>query len=80
MLTLTSITSPTFTILDGWGGFFNQVNSFNEINETQIIKAIVISNNPDILPSFITFNTYFIDEDHTLPVISPPQLMVTLLY
>ena len=40
------------------------------VNSTEIIKAICISNNSDILPSFITFNTYFIDVTHTIPVLS----------
>ena len=35
------------------------------ISETQVVKAIVFSDNPSILPSFITFNTYFIDENHS---------------
>lgn len=40
------------------------------INSTKILKAVCISSNSDILPSFITFNTYFIDTDHTLPILS----------
>jgi hypothetical protein len=40
------------------------------INSTSILKAKVFSNNPDILPGLISFNTYFINEEHTLPVIS----------
>ncbi|MAJ44415.1 MAG: hypothetical protein CMF96_06700 [Candidatus Marinimicrobia bacterium] len=40
------------------------------ITNTQVIKAVVISTNPDVLPSFIEFNTYFIDENHSLPIIS----------
>ena len=40
------------------------------INDTQVIKAIVTSPNPQVLPSFISFNTYFIDESHTLPIMS----------
>ncbi|MBP7184261.1 MAG: CotH kinase family protein [Saprospiraceae bacterium] len=41
-----------------------------EINSTKIIKAICVSNDPNILPSFIEYNTYFINVSHTLPVIS----------
>ena len=40
------------------------------VNSTKIVKAICISNNSDILPSLITFNTYFIDETHAIPVLS----------
>ena len=40
------------------------------INSTTILKAVCISSDIDILPSFITFNTYFIDTDHTLPILS----------
>jgi len=50
------------------------------ITFTQVIKAIVISNNSDILPSFIEFNTYFINENHTLPVLSTSaNQLLTLL-
>jgi len=31
------------------------------LSGTKIVKAIVVSENPEILPSFISFNTYFID-------------------
>jgi len=40
------------------------------IDETQIVKAIAIQNNDSILPSFIEFNTYFIDVEHHLAVLS----------
>ncbi|MCD4794291.1 MAG: lamin tail domain-containing protein [Bacteroidales bacterium] len=40
------------------------------INSTTILKAVCISSDIEILPSFITFNTYFIDTDHTLPILS----------
>ncbi len=40
------------------------------INSTTVLKAICISNNNDILPGFIKFNTYFIDVDHDLPILS----------
>jgi len=41
-----------------------------EINETTVIKAKVFSNLDEVLPSLIEFNTYFINENHQLPVIS----------
>lgn len=40
------------------------------VNSTKIIKARVFSNDASILPGLIEFNTYFINEDFTLPVIS----------
>ena len=40
------------------------------IMATTILKAITISANTDILPSFIEYNTYFINVSHTLPVVS----------
>lgn len=40
------------------------------INSTTVVRAKVFSSNPDLLPSFIETNTYFINEPHTVPVIS----------
>jgi hypothetical protein len=40
------------------------------VSSTTIVKAIALSDNSSILPSFIDFNTYFIDESHTLAVMS----------
>ena len=40
------------------------------INQTTIVKAKAYSSNPSLLPSFNDFNTYFINEDHSLRVIS----------
>ena len=40
------------------------------IDETTVLKAIAISNDPDILPGLIDFQTYFINENFTLPVLS----------
>ena len=37
---------------------------------TTVIRARIYSNNPQLLPGFIETNTYFIDEEHTVPVIS----------
>ena len=41
-----------------------------EITETTHVKAIVIHNDPRVAPSLIDYDTYFIDESFTLPVIS----------
>ncbi len=40
------------------------------ITATTVLKARTFSNNPNILPSLVEFNTYFINETHTVPVIS----------
>ena len=40
------------------------------INNTQVIKAISYGVNPNILPSFIETNTYFINESHTVNIVS----------
>jgi len=40
------------------------------VTATKIIKARVFSNDAGILPSLIEFNTYFINENYTLPVVS----------
>ncbi len=40
------------------------------VSSTTIVKAITVSANSNILPGFIEFNTYFIDESHTLAVMS----------
>ncbi len=40
------------------------------VNQTRILIARTFSNNPNILPGFLTFNTYFINDDHSLAVMS----------
>ncbi|MDQ3049542.1 MAG: CotH kinase family protein [Bacteroidota bacterium] len=40
------------------------------IATTSVVKAITISTDPEILPSFLEFETYFINVSHTMPVIS----------
>lgn len=40
------------------------------VSATTVIKARTFSSDPTILPSFIEFNTYFIDVNTTLPVVS----------
>jgi len=39
-------------------------------NNTTILKARCYSSNPQILPGFIEYHTYFINDNHTLPIIS----------
>ncbi len=40
------------------------------VSETTVIKAYAVSEDPDVLASFGVFNTYLINEEHSLPVIS----------
>ncbi|MBK7409834.1 MAG: CotH kinase family protein [Saprospirales bacterium] len=40
------------------------------IPNTTVIRAQIYSSNPQLLPGFIETNTYFIDENHSIPVIS----------
>ena len=51
------------------------------ISSTQIVKAIVIPDDyfggGDVYPSFITFNTFFINENHNLPVLSTSGYQMT---
>ena len=40
------------------------------IDNTTLLQAKAFHSNPDILPSLVEFNTYFINESSTLPVLS----------
>ncbi|MBK9015180.1 MAG: CotH kinase family protein [Saprospiraceae bacterium] len=40
------------------------------LHETKVLKAIAFSNDPTLFPSFLEFSTYFVNVDHTLPVVS----------
>ena len=40
------------------------------ITSTKVVQAIAIPNNEEVHPSFISFNTYFINQSHNLPVLS----------
>ncbi|MCE7925712.1 MAG: hypothetical protein DYG98_21890 [Haliscomenobacteraceae bacterium CHB4] len=41
-----------------------------DIAATTVLKARAFSTNPQILPGFVTANTYFINVNHTIPVVS----------
>ena len=41
-----------------------------QITETTVVKALAFSNDGDVLPGKMDFNTYFIDEDFSLAVFS----------
>ncbi len=49
------------------------------ISSTTVLKAITFSSNVDILPSFIRYQTYFINVSHTLPVVSVSATQLTTL-
>ncbi len=40
------------------------------LNETKVLKAIAFSSDATLHPSFLEFSTYFINVNHTLPVVS----------
>lgn len=40
------------------------------VNNTAIVKIIAISNNSNVMESFVDFNTYIISDTHSLPVVS----------
>jgi hypothetical protein len=40
------------------------------LTTTKVIKAISVSSDPEILPSLVEFNTYFLNVNHTVVVIS----------
>lgn len=40
------------------------------ISQTTVVKACVFSSDPAVLPSFVAFNTYFINESFSLAVVS----------
>lgn len=41
-----------------------------QVSSTTVLKAKVFSADPEVLPGFIEFSTYFINVTHTLPVVS----------
>jgi len=40
------------------------------VASTQVVKAVAYSSNVNIPQSFITYNTYFINSTHTIPIVS----------
>ena len=40
------------------------------INNTTVVKAVSYSSNPTVPPSFISYNTFFINDTHTIPILS----------
>ena len=76
-------TSTTNTIYYTDNGEFptNASNLYTNqltFNNTTILKARSYSSNPQILPGFIEFHTYFINDNHSLPIISISGVMLTI--
>lgn len=70
-----SDTDPTATIYYTTDGSLPTISSTVytapiTIPTTRILKAYAVHTDPTILPSFIEFSTYFINENHTIPVVS----------
>ena len=38
--------------------------------QTTVLKAVTYSSNSNVPPSFIEYNTYFVDDNHTIPILS----------
>jgi len=49
------------------------------ISSTKVLKAVAFSDSSNILSSFIEYNTYFINEHHTIPVVSISGTSLTSL-
>lgn len=49
------------------------------VNTTQVIKAIATSTNPGLLSSFVEYNTYLINEVHTIPIVCIAGTSLTTL-
>jgi hypothetical protein len=74
-ITVNLSTDPAFTIRYTLNGSEPNITSpvyLAPINiaATTVLKARSFSANAQILPGFVTFNTYFINASHTIPVIS----------
>ena len=48
----------------------NEYNGPIPINNTTVLKAVAYSDNPEILPSFMEFGTFFIGASHTVKILS----------
>jgi gliding motility-associated-like protein len=48
----------------------NLYNGPIAINNTTVLKAVAYSNDPDILPSFMEYGTYFIGVSHSMKILS----------
>tara|TARA_Y100000766_G_scaffold285608_1_gene311181 strand:- start:25711 stop:28995 length:3285 start_codon:yes stop_codon:yes gene_type:complete len=72
---VTISTDPSLTIFYTTDGSLpdntdNQYNGPISINNTTVLKAVAYSSDPDILPSFMEFGTYFIGVSHTVKILS----------
>ena len=74
-INVTISTDPSLTIFYTIDGSLpdntdNQYNGPITINNTTVLKAVAYSNDPNILPSFMEFGTYFIGVTHTVKILS----------
>ena len=72
---VTISTDPSLTIFYTTDGSLpdntdNQYNGPISINNTSVLKAVAYSSDPDVLPSFMEFGTYFIGVSHTVKILS----------
>ena len=72
---VTISTDPSLTIFYTTDGSLpdntdNQYNGPISINNTTVLKAVAYSSDPEILPSFMEFGTYFIGVSHTVKILS----------
>lgn len=49
------------------------------VSTTSVVKAVTWSTDPTVLPSFVEFQTYFMNVNHTLPVVSIAATQLTSL-
>ena len=85
-VTVSIITPPNTTVYyttDGSRPDNNSTPYSGDIvlTETTVVRSVAYSDNPNILPSFYSTKTYFVDANHTIPVasISGGQSINTLL-
>jgi|GEM_PF-170600 len=74
-VTVSLSTDPGFTIRYTLTGFEPTASSTAytgpiNISSTKVLKAAAFSNDPEILPGFVTYHTYFINVNHSVPVVS----------
>ena len=62
--------STLYASVDAAGNTTYSNDEWISISETTVIRSIAYSSNPAFLPSFISTNTYFINEDHGVFVVS----------
>jgi gliding motility-associated-like protein len=72
-VTLSTTTATNIFYTDNGDFPDNTTNAYAAaltLNATTILKARAYSTNPNILPSFIEYHTYFVNNTHTMPIVS----------